>query len=436
MKKLFACLLSATLMTNSFIYVHADNGKVVRVGLEKNYLNETVVNGGDSSIRVGIGDERKYQVDFDNTYQVKPITNKYYLIGEYKSSYLEVVQMLDSYIGYQVIPVLTENGWTLYVRTDSGKSMNKPIVNTGANCVGFMVDGKFKFLVDGKVASRVGTKSDIIKIGNSEYREEIEFNRQGNVVKPVNVLNMESYLYGVINSEMPSSWPIEAQKAQAIAARTYASRVHNKHSDYDLCDTVHCQAYLGFKNETDAGRSAVELTSGEKAYFNNELIDCVYFSSSGGATFNSEDVWLGETPYLKGFKDNNEVESLTWTRSFTYSDLTRLTSALGTNIGEVYSVVPTYNKDGLVLNLSFIGRNGKATITKEQVRTFFSSTPEGSLKSRNFVVVNSTSNGIVLNGKGYGHGVGMSQYGAKNMAQTGHKYTDILSYYYKNIEVK
>lgn len=464
----------------------------IRVGLEKNFKNVESVTINDSVMGVGIGSGKKYNIS--GTYTVKPVGGQYYNIGEYFDTYEEVYAKLPAYTGYNCVAALTDKGWTIYVRTD-GKKLNKTIISTGSYCVGFAYEGKYKFIVDGSSPARVNASDGIIGVGENFYRDDIEIYRQGSTLTAVNVIDEEKYLYGVINSEMPSSWSSEAQKAQAVAARTYMERSKGKHDIYDLCDGVHCQDYNGTKNETEAGIQAVNETEGLCIYYNDALIEAVYFASDGGATIDGAEAWGTETPYLKGKVDTYEKEYKEWTREFTYSELTDIFAAKGYDVGNVVKLEVKYNANGIATELTIRGSKGQKVLTKEEIRTAFSTSSGGSLNSRNFVLLNGEeasgssvyalgSNGntntvgsnaavqssgktglvagsiiaesskgtstittastavtgkagvVTIAGKGNGHSVGMSQYGAKGMAEDGYKFDDILKFYYTDVEIK
>lgn len=495
MKKIH-CLFAVTLFVSACIFsgVHA-YADTVRVGLEKNFKNISSITINDNNIGVGIGEYNKYTIS--GTYTIKPVTGEYYIIGKYFDSYDEASDMLTDYTGYSCVVALTDKGWTVYIRTD-GKKLDFDVINTGIYCVGFSVDGKYEFIADGTSPVRVNGADGIIGIGSGFYRDDVEIYREGNSLTAINIIDEDKYLYGVINSEMPSSWSKEAQKAQAVAARTYMKRSKGKHSTYDLCDSVHCQDYNGTKNETEAGKQAVDETEDLCIYYDNALIEAVYFSSNGGATLDGTDVWGTETPYLIGKKDNFEKEYKEWERQFTYSELTDMCEAKGYNIGNVITVEAEHNDNGIVTSLTFRGSKGSKTITNDEIRTSFSATKEGSLLSRNFVVTSGekttatgesvyvigsagvtkeagttisaennkgqkgslgksfvaasnsstirieprtimttgTAGVVTFTGKGNGHSAGMSQYGAKAMAEEGYNFMDILKFYYTGVEVK
>lgn len=466
MKKLKCLIITTFVAVGCYFATVNAYADTIRIGLENNFKNVSSITVNDSVMGVGIGDGEKYSIA--GTYTIKPVTGNYYIIGEYFDTYAEANAKLPAYTGYNCVVALTDKGWTIYVRTD-GKKLNKTTVNTGDYCVGFAYEGKYKFIVDGSSPARVNAYDGIIGVGDNYYRDDIEIYREGSTLTAINVVDEEKYLYGVINSEMPSSWSIEAQKAQAVAARTYMERCKGKHDTYDLCDGVHCQAYNGTQYETEAGITAVNETKGLCIYYDGSLIEAVYFASDGGATIDGAEAWGYETPYLKGKSDIYEKEYKEWTREFTYSELTDMCNTKGYNIGNVIKVEAEYNDNGIVSGLTFRGSKGMITLEKDEIRTVFSATSGGSLYSRNFTVTSGadkntaeysiynedsgentevssdeaqivttggTAGVVTLTGKGNGHGVGMSQYGAKGMAEEGYTFEDILKFYYTDVEIK
>ncbi|MDR0957763.1 MAG: SpoIID/LytB domain-containing protein, partial [Clostridiales bacterium] len=365
--------------------------------------------------------------------------------------------------------------------------------------------GEIAFIFDNPAYSlciRPNPNLAAIQLTDRSYRGFVEVKTKNGKVSAVNVIPLEEYLYSVITSEMPKDWHAEALKAQAVSARSYTINRASKqpHGEgYDLCDDVHCQAYGGYGNESTEGRAAVDATRGICAYYNNEVIEAVFFSSSGGMTDDSENVWSNPQPYLRGVFDIAESEPLQWSRTFTSAELSALATAKGANIGSVTSVsIVKTGSTGRVLQLAVNGTIGSIVLSKEEVRTFFSTTKEGSLRSRNFVIANGistivpqnvavinsygitsataanlyaigavetpqkltsnsvqtvTSTGVstvslysvtasasnetafTFTGKGWGHGVGLNQHGAKAMAEAGYNFEQILKHYYTNIEL-
>jgi stage II sporulation protein D len=320
----------------------------------------------------------------------------------------------------------------------------------------------------------------------------------GRGITAVNILTMDEYLYGVVGAEMAAHFHIEALKAQAVAARSYALTRMGIHrgNNYDLCDQGHCQAFRGMTSEHEPAIRAVNETAGQVIYYDNEPINAVYFSSSGGSTDSSENVWNEALPYLRGVTDPMEHEPRVWNRFFTWSELTALLQAGDPSVGAANRIAITRTSPaGRVQELTVYGTGGEKVLTKEEIRMFFAASPGGMLESRSFSIgegninpaaamtatsghqirsgpVNtfyvlnpdgtaallqsaavhngvstftynpsqpmqaSGGDGVTFSGSGWGHGVGMSQRGAEGMAQRGYSYIQILHHYYTNVMIR
>lgn len=322
-----------------------------------------------------------------------------------------------------------------------------------------------------------------------KYRGGLVFKRlSGSDPTVINYVDLEQYIYGVIPYEISPKWHIEAQKAQAVAARNYAMTNLNKHKKYgfDLCNTVDCQMYVGANVETPLSNQAVDLTKGVFLKYNGKLASTVYHSNSGGRTENAENLWTNKVPYLIGVNDPYSIGSPNdaWTVSYTPEEITQKLLAKNYNIGTLLDVyVEQYSENGRALKTTFVGSTGKVTIEKDKIRSLFNDqvktnyitivkpnasttgvsvvssngttalpttaiTVQGAeqLKTVNVgtglvasdgststtVQQTTTSNKYVFNGKGWGHGVGMSQWGAKKMAEQGFTYEQILTHYFQN----
>lgn len=253
-----------------------------------------------------------------------------------------------------------------------------------------------------------------------------------------NVL-LEDYVMGVVSGEMPISFNDEALKAQAVTARTYAlKKASNSKNDYDVLDTTANQVYLddqdlinkwngSYDKNKQRVKNVVTDTKGEVLLYNNELIDALYFSTSNGYTENSEDIFSSEKPYLKSvdskwdevespvFKTNVEVSKSTFffNLGLELSDKVVITNLSRTNTGRVKEL--------------YI--NGSKFSSNAVVKAF-------NLKSSSFDISVNENNNVVFSVSGFGHGVGMSQYGANGMAKEGADYKKILNHYYQNAEIK
>ena len=176
----------------------------------------------------------------------------------------------------------------------------------------------------------------VVDLGARSYRGIVDFiHNSSGTLTAVNVIDLEEYLYGVVAAEIPSSYEYEAIKAQACAARTYALYKWNRESDigYDICDSTHCQAYMGYDYEDSTTRQAVIDTEGELIYYNGSPIEALFFSSSGGYTEDAVNVWGTDVAYLKAVDDSQEINCPEWERTVTLDDLDAIISANGYGIG-------------------------------------------------------------------------------------------------------
>lgn len=257
------------------------------------------------------------------------------------------------------------------------------------------------------------------------YRGRTQLVPTGNGVTAINHVDLEQYLASVVGAEMIASWPQEALKAQAVAARSYALYERSKSNSplFDLGNTTGHQVYKGITSETNTTQAAVAATSGQVMTYNGNVILAAFHASSGGHTENVEDVWVEPLPYLRGVPDFDQGNpSYQWTQSFSGSELGRKISGVG-NVTAIAPVKVTPN--GRIEKVQIRGTQGTRTMDGDAFRSALS------LKSALFTAV-PTAGGFQLNGKGFGHGIGMSQWGAYNLASQGTNYQQILAHYYQN----
>lgn len=266
-------------------------------------------------------------------------------------------------------------------------------------------------------------------------------------------IDFEEYVKGVVAGEMPSTFEMEALKAQAVAARTYSlSKIirsgdggNPNHPSAPICDDTHCQVYRDI-NELKSLKSAdwmatgwpriekaVDSTRGQLMYYQGNLVEQPLFhSSSGGRTENSEDVFVSAVPYLRSVDSPYETEATHQNDQLSFSLSTFISKIKSANPGSDFGAI---NKDTIkILSKSDGGRVedikiGSQTLSGRSLRDTLG------LSSANFTV-SFVEDSIVISSSGYGHGVGMSQWGANGMAKAGYDYKKILSHYYSGVEVK
>lgn len=294
-------------------------------------------------------------------------------------------------------------------------------------------------LVEGKLYRRLTfSASSAVYVNNKPYRGLAELTVADKGILVVNQLPLEEYLVGLINCEISSAWPIEAVKAQAIIARTYAlnRKKARMNSQYHLESSVIDQVYEGCLIEDSRARRAVLETEGEVLTYGGGIIQAFYHSSCGGRTEASENVWGASLPYLKGVECQYCLTSptgTTWDYKLSLKEIEERLQAAGHKVSGLYDIKPgAGNSRGRLKQVVLLASRGAVTISAEQFRK---SVGYAVIKSTRFTVRNS-KNEISFSGSGNGHGVGLCQWGAKQRALDGFGCGEILSYYYPGTELK
>jgi stage II sporulation protein D len=273
------------------------------------------------------------------------------------------------------------------------------------------------------------TGKGFVYIGDRWYRGRTLVVPTDKGLTAVNWVDDQEYLYSVLGGEMSASWPQEALKAQAIAARTYALYEREKQRNnpvYDLGNTPdRWQIYKGVISESPATYKAVDETAGQVLTYKNRIILSVFHACSGGHTENVEDVWGNALPYLRAVQDYDQnISECNWVKTFSASEI----SAKFPEVGSVTAMIPeTYSPFRSVKVLRIVGNKGTKVLQREEVRTALK------LKSTRFSVTKGADGSFVLQGLGFGHGLGMSQWGAYNLARQGVNHLQILGHYYQGV---
>jgi len=276
--------------------------------------------------------------------------------------------------------------------------------------------------------------------------DEITFNFSSNSVvrvyredmETINNVPIEEYIVGVLAGEMPIEFELEALKAQAVAARSYVmvQMERNRNKEYDVVDSVTNQVYLdkdrlmtvwkdSYTDNINKIKMAVLSTKGEYIAYNGKVAEAMFFSTSPGITENSEEIFTNKVPYLRSVESKWDEISPIYSSNKTFT-LSEFYNLLGLPYNDKISIEIT--------NKTSTGRVKKLKINgKELTGNFVCS--KLSLRSTFFEIIQESTKVIVKN-KGFGHGVGMSQYGAQGMAKEGYTYDKILKHYYTGIEIK
>ena len=337
-----------------------------------------------------------------------------------------------------------------------------------------------------------------IDMGIQAYRGRMEIGRYDSTkLTAVNIVSLEEYLYGVLPAEMPAEWHEEALKAQAVCARSYAlikagfGGSSNAKKGYKIVDTVSSQVYKGYLVENIRCNRAVDATKGEMVCYNDKVVPTYYFSTSGGRTEAARDVWAVDVPYLQSVQDVYEKDSgkAVWQELLTLNEIKNRLVQQGIAMEKIDDFsVSKYSDTNRAYALRLKNGNRSITLQGTTIRTVlnlystkFKIVKQGDIPDKVSVlsaegvsagcisdmyiasadgvskasqalsqyIVKSADNlanyprtapqkegEFLFAGMGYGHGVGMSQYGAKGMAEAGYNYKDIIEYYFTGASVR
>lgn len=442
---------------------------------------------------------------------------------------------VDENSAYDLFNKLNQNGLDVEIINGNNKNI---VVYDNENMVVFMYNNSYNIYFTSKNSN---LSCNMIIIDKKPFRGMLGFYIIDNSkLISINYVDLESYLYGVVPNEIIPSWPIEAVKAQVVSARTYAASCISSESyyGYDLEDSQDSQVYRGYASEYSFTNKAVDDTKGEMVYYDGDLIQAFFHSSSGGRTENSENIWVTELPYLKSVKDeySNISPQSEWKKVATKDYIISKLKADGNEINDLYGIqITNVSENYRVMECIFLTDKGEIKYKKENIRrvlgydfllsswfsiensNFFyftnmefanarssimdeignaeneviginsgildaivdgeessitneenlnlnesndykaldtgsindkyliSSSATGKIKSNSttaFIsktgvsIQNNNTSEYYFNGRGWGHGVGMSQYGAKQMATEGFTYEEILKYYYTGVNIK
>ncbi len=277
---------------------------------------------------------------------------------------------------------------------------------------------------------KIGKVKGDLLVSGVHYTGNIEVWRGLNGLYVINEMPFEDYVKNVVMAEVGTSWEIEALKAQAVVARTYAVYQKNANgtSRYHLTSSVLHQVYKG--NSLDVKIAyAVEKTSGEILTFDGKPIEALYHSTCGGKTEVPEEVFGKSYPYLKSVESSCENSPYwVWERKIPLSEIEK-----SLNIPDIKEIgIKSYTTTGRAKELNITTESEQIPIKATEFRKLLG---WQRLPSTNFSLVRD-GDSIIFEGKGYGHGVGLCQWSALEMAKEGKNYRDILSFFYPGTEIQ
>ncbi len=385
------------------------------------------------------------------------------------------------------IRVLVSQGKELHFRAHKSSSLIvKGINSTGKSIKFFKVNlangqlrystnkdfSKWRYLPQNRQI-RITTRDPRgVWLGKRRFGGELRLLEKTNTIQVINYLKIEKYLKSVVGSEMPKNWPIEALKAQAVAARTYALHQLKKRTDYDVNSSVSSQVYLGLESETNKTVQAVDSTRSIVMLYKGDLIDAVFHSSSGGQTESSVEVWGKYRAYLisvLGYDQSSPFYK--WEKKIEHKKLDEIFKTIGgfntmriiqkTKTNRA-SIVKVYGPKGVkfisgkelrsllnlkstLFNLKVIPYDLNRNIGKSRLYNYGENI---NAADKNFLVQLNPenifidepppikdNNFLLIKGSGAGHGVGLSQWGAKDMADRGASYRNILMHFYRGVKI-
>ncbi len=269
------------------------------------------------------------------------------------------------------------------------------------------------------------------RVGERTVRGEIVVHSKGGRIEVLNRVDLEDYVASTVGGEMSPGWPEEALRAQAVAARTYVLHEagRRRHAAWDVRATAASQVYRGMAAETRETRRATRSTAGEVLTYGGEPILAVFHSTAGGRTATAAEVWGEDLPYLRvvEVEDEDEAPRTYWRTPLDREGLEEALGTVGVFVGDVEAIsVAARTESGRVKRLDVRGTLGRARVERKALRALLGSF---GLPSTLFDIRESGDQ-LVFVGSGYGHGVGMSQWGARAMARKGASYERILARFY------
>ena len=399
----------------------------------------------------------------------------------------------------------SSNGGFQVVNVDDGKILGE--FTAGAKLRIGLREGKFvinnaivnsdRMRIEPQKPKNIEREDRLLEINNRRYRGAVEiFRTQGAAgMTAVNVLPLDEYVYGVLGLSLTPEWPEQAVKAQAVVVRSFALYHSGKHNNegFDLCDTGDCLVYEGQTQENPKIWQAIEATRGLALLYQNYPVAAYLHLSSGGYTENSESVFAKAYPYLRGVPDFDQTSPyFRWQKRITPQELEGLLKGAGYNFGALTAIeisrrtpppmnVSDRGVSGRIRMITFIGKDGIAALTGEQIQKLLSlpstlfdvtvAVPLSNIDSNitdsygdrdtKQIQINlppSASAGLLtdrpgihrisgkpnelvfLEGFGWGHGVGFSQWGAKTMAEKAINpgsdyYMSILKHYFQGVRI-
>jgi len=336
---------------------------------------------------------------------------------------------------------IVQNAESVALSASSGLSVKAPNDDVAANGRITVAAGASGLVVDGQRLRsdriEVRGRNGDITVNNLTVAGRVTIKRQNGRLMAINELPLEDYVKGVVPSEMSAAWHQEALKAQAMAARTYALYKirQNGKKDFDVTASTKDQVYKGRAGADGPAGRAVDETRGQVLAFQDEPILAAFFSTAAGPTEDALNVWSVDLPYLKGVECPFDMNSpyFQWRTDVWLPLLEQRLREEGFPVGVIAGLSPAfYTKAGRVSHVRILHSDGELHIKGEDLRRVLGYTVLSSTQF-DFEVVGFQ---IQFTGRGAGHGVGLCQWGAKELAEKGYSAEAIVRYYYPGAEIR
>src|SRR3989339_195768 len=274
-----------------------------------------------------------------------------------------------------------------------------------------------------------------IRVNGRRYKDNLLVTVKNSKFNVINELGIQDYLCGILPREVNPEWGMEALKAQAVISRTYALRNMRRHDrdNFDLCTETHCQVYGGIESEKERTNLAVEKTRGEVLTFEGQLAQSLFHAACGGYTENPNYVWIWDSKppkYLEGRRDKycSQSPHNYWKGRIEGAKIKNRLIKAGYKLGDIKKIsVDGRNRSGRAKYLKIVSSAGTLNINAAKFRL---AVDPWLIKSVLFTDILSYGDSFEFRGRGWGHGVGMCQWGAKFMADKNYNYEEILHFYY------
>jgi stage II sporulation protein D len=281
-----------------------------------------------------------------------------------------------------------------------------------------------------------GGRDDRVQVNGRWYRSWMRVFADKDRIQVINYVSLEHYLYGVLPREVYTSWPAAALQAQAVAARTYAlyHMLMRSNRDFDVLSTTSSQVYGGFDREHPATNSAVDATRSLVLFNDTQLALTLFHANSGGVVESVEDVWGARLPYLVRVVDTPSLQGrhAQWSSTIGVDQMSERLARYGLHCNGLEELfVLKRSAGGRVQQIEMKGPGTSVLLSGNSLRLMLGPSV---VKSTLFIVEH-TQGSYTFTGAGYGHGVGMSQWGACVLAKSGADYRQILEHYYPGTEL-